>query len=244
MTTVTIMIVRHGEKPVDKPLGLLNDNYWGADVNGNGSGDTGSNSLIPQGWMRSGALGRFFAPRPGQKPPVNGIAVPTRLYAAASNAPCPETFHFGHKDPSPQQPPPIRRPAGPVSTQSMREQELLLGVSALLQLPIDATFTPDKTGNAALAKTVTSLEASSVALIAWEHKNIPELALDINAILGAKLEGQIPRKWDGERFDLVWVFAPTADGNAYTFAQIPQMILPGDMPSVMSLDGTSATEDE
>jgi hypothetical protein len=213
MSTPTIMIIRHGEKPVA--------NYRGIDLTGQSTTPPGSDSLIPQGWMRCGALGRFFVPQRGSMPPA-GLAVPTHLYAAASAQACPARFSLPS---STQQPPPIV--TAPASTHSLREQELLLAVSALSQIAIDATYAPGS-DEPKLAATVAALPDASAALIAWEHHNIPKLALAVNEVLGAHLASQIPQKWDGSRFDLVWVFSPSPKG--YTFLQIPQMLLPGDGP--------------
>jgi hypothetical protein len=37
-----------------------------------------------------------------------------------------------------------------------------------------------------------------------------------------------PVHWQGDRFDVVWTF--TRNGNGWRFAQVPQMLLPGDLP--------------
>jgi hypothetical protein len=37
-----------------------------------------------------------------------------------------------------------------------------------------------------------------------------------------------PVHWPGDRFDVVWTF--TRNGNGWRFAQVPQMLLPGDLP--------------
>jgi hypothetical protein len=37
-----------------------------------------------------------------------------------------------------------------------------------------------------------------------------------------------PPIWPDDRFDLVWTFTNTADG--WTFAQVPQLIMRGDLP--------------
>lgn len=218
MGTPTIMIIRHGEKPVDE--------YKGIDLIGHDSHPSGKDDLIPQGWMRSGALGRFFVPQQGQLPPP-GIVVPTQLYAASSTKKCPATFSLPQATKN-QQPPPIV--VGQGTTQSLREQKLLLCVSALSQVAIDATYAPGS-DEKRLAATVAALSSASVALVAWEHHNIPNLAQAMNNALNAGLSAAIPTKWDGSRFDLVWMFTPSATG--YSFAQIPQMLLPGDSPELL-----------
>jgi hypothetical protein len=212
--SLTIMIIRHGEKPLD--------GYCGADI----TGKPDTNSLIAQGWMRSGALARFFWPLSGN--PIPGISKPTALFAAASRAPCPQAF-VPADDP---QPPPIIRREKAAWENSYREQEILLALSALSALPIDATHAANPQGGENLAKLVVGLPSGSAPLIAWEHHNIPTLAYDIGNLLGAELP--IPEKWDKHRFDLVWVVSQSSSG--VTFQQIPQMLLPGDSPQIIELD--------
>jgi hypothetical protein len=220
MSTPTIMIIRHGEKPVG-------DYYDGVSLLGQAANPPGADSLIPQGWMRCGALARFFVPLT-DSPLRAGIALPTRLFAAASAEACPATFSLPPG--SQQQPLPIIRASA--STASLRSQELLLGVSALAQLAIDATYAPGS-DESTLAKVVADLPHGSVALIAWEHDNIPKLAKCVDEALAAQVGSKIPHKWDAARFDLVWVFSLSASGN-YKFHQIPQMLLPGDNPEPMA----------
>lgn len=71
MKAKKIMIVRHAEKPVDSGA------PYGVDINGNQD----SESLIPRGWQRAGALVAFFDPADGklQNP---GLAIPQHLYAS------------------------------------------------------------------------------------------------------------------------------------------------------------------
>ncbi len=70
-----IMIIRHAEKPPNKPN---TTGPW--DVLADGQSGSGK-SLIVQGWQRAGALNAFFAPY--QASPANsGIATPDYIYAA------------------------------------------------------------------------------------------------------------------------------------------------------------------
>ncbi len=71
-----IMIIRHAEKPPNKPNTA---GPW--DVLANGQSGSGK-SLIVQGWQRAGALNAFFAPY--QASPANSaIATPNYIYAAS-----------------------------------------------------------------------------------------------------------------------------------------------------------------
>jgi hypothetical protein len=67
---------------------------------------------------------------------------------------------------------------------------------------------------------------SGVVLICWEHSAIIQIA---NLLLGN--EKSFPQKWHGDRFDLVWVFDP--QGPTWKFTQVPQLLLPGDIPKPM-----------
>jgi hypothetical protein len=40
-----------------------------------------------------------------------------------------------------------------------------------------------------------------------------------------------PSDWPDDRFDLVWTFTKTADG--WQFAQMPELVLPGDQDTVI-----------
>jgi hypothetical protein len=63
---------------------------------------------------------------------------------------------------------------------------------------------------------------SGVVLIAWEHNAIPDIAA---RIVGNR--HKCPRKWPDSRFDMVWVL-DHKPAPRWTFAQAPQLVLPGD----------------
>jgi broad specificity phosphatase PhoE len=67
MPPTTIMLIRHGEKPVvPPPYGV------------NADGDQDKHSLSVRGWQRAGALVPFF-----RWPRVEGIVTPAAIYASA-----------------------------------------------------------------------------------------------------------------------------------------------------------------
>jgi hypothetical protein len=70
-TTPKIMVIRHAEKPADTPP------PQGVDVDGNAD----SQSLIPQGWQRAGALACLFDPARGPLQ-AGELAVPQAVYAS------------------------------------------------------------------------------------------------------------------------------------------------------------------
>jgi broad specificity phosphatase PhoE len=72
-----------------------------------------------------------------------------------------------------------------------------------------------------------AIAANGTVLIAWEHEAIPEMG---NMIVGNNTT--CPQKWHGSRFDLVWVFDRPRGSGGWTFAEVPQLLLPGDSPEV------------
>jgi len=74
-----------------------------------------------------------------------------------------------------------------------------------------------------------ALACPGVVLIAWEHEFIPSIA---NLILGNSTT--VPQTWPNPRFDVVWVFDLNPATNTYTFNQLPQLLLQGDLPTPIS----------
>jgi hypothetical protein len=66
-------------------------------------------------------------------------------------------------------------------------------------------------------------------LIAWEHEFVPSIA---NLILGNS--STVPQSWPSARFDVVWTFDLSAVTNTYTFNQLPQLLLQGDLSTPIS----------
>jgi hypothetical protein len=100
---------------------------------------------------------------------------------------------------------------------SMRPQHTVLELATLLKITLDLKF--PKGDETDLAKAAAA--ATGPVLIAWEHEDIPAI---VNAIAGNNTT--CPQKWDGSRFDLVWVLDQKAGG--WSFAQVPQLLLSGD----------------
>jgi hypothetical protein len=67
---------------------------------------------------------------------------------------------------------------------------------------------------------------TGVTLVCWEHKVLHEIA---NAITPTAAGTQIPQSWPDTRFDVVWAFGYDTNASVYTFSQIPQMLLAGDI---------------
>jgi hypothetical protein len=113
---------------------------------------------------------------------------------------------------------------------SHRPIDTITPLSMKLGVEIDTSFDEDKETNMVAA----AKQCDGVVLIAWQHGKIPAIA---DAILeNPSLIDSVPTKWPGHRFDIVWVFDldMNAKPPAYTFTQVPQLVLAGDLPSVIT----------
>jgi len=63
-------------------------------------------------------------------------------------------------------------------------------------------------------------------LISWQHSGIPDIAKAFPAVTPKP-----PSEWPDDRFDIVWTFTRTAGG--WQFAQVPELVLPGDQDTVI-----------
>jgi hypothetical protein len=119
-------------------------------------------------------------------------------------------------------------PGGPGApgSESDRPEQTIAPLSQLLgtAVPLNLNFVKGEEQQVAAA----AMACAGVVLIAWQHEDIPAIA---NAILGRT--GIVPPNWPGNRFDVVWVFDLRPDGG-YSFSQVPQMLLAGDLPSVIT----------
>jgi hypothetical protein len=72
-----------------------------------------------------------------------------------------------------------------------------------------------------LAKEISTRPGAT--LVAWHHDAIHKIAHHLGAVHPSP-----PRCWPDDRFDLIWTF--TLDDGGWRFAQVPQLLLPGDLP--------------
>lgn len=107
--------------------------------------------------------------------------------------------------------------AGGTGGEGQRPRETVSPLAARLGLPVTTTFA--KGGEAALAAEVA--RRGGVTLISWQHEEIPALATAVGTVDPAP-----PKSWPDNRFDVVWVLAPT--GAGWSFTQVPQLLLAGD----------------
>jgi hypothetical protein len=119
----------------------------------------------------------------------------------------------------------------PGKTAAHRSYQTIQGLSEHLGLAITARFAQGQEQQLA-----DSLVAGhrGVVLICWEHKHIPVIAAALPLAGGTA----IPRRWPGDRYDVIWSFTRVAEPGPvrYAFGQIPQRLLAGDAGTVISAD--------
>jgi hypothetical protein len=102
---------------------------------------------------------------------------------------------------------------------SVRSVQTVTPLAARLGLDVDTRYAAGE--EAYLADELRTRPGAT--LVAWKHSAISTLAERLGHVTPTP-----PARWPGARFDMVWTF--TRDGSGWRFAQIPQMLLPGDLP--------------
>lgn len=106
-----------------------------------------------------------------------------------------------------------------------RTHQTISGVSDRLGIEIAADF--EKGQEPHLADSLVKSGPGPV-LVCWDHAHIPDLAAALPVADGAV----VPAKWPDDRYDLIWSFTHAGD-RRYDFAQLPQLLLPGDTDTVI-----------
>ncbi len=107
-----------------------------------------------------------------------------------------------------------------------RTHQTISGIAERLGIAIAADFPKGQEPElaAALAKS-----GPGAVLICWDHARIPALAAALPLVPGTV----IPTAWPDDRFDVIWSFT-LAGRKAYSFAQVPQLLLSGDSDTVIA----------
>jgi hypothetical protein len=108
-------------------------------------------------------------------------------------------------------------------SRSRRSEETIIPLAEKLGLEINLAFTKGQEKEVAEA----AQACSGPVLIAWQHENIYNIA---KSIPGGSVA---PQNWPGNRFDIVFVLTRRVPDNVYDFAQVPQSLLAGDLPTVL-----------
>jgi hypothetical protein len=120
----------------------------------------------------------------------------------------------------------------PGKTAAHRSYQTIQGLSERLELPITSQFAQGQEQQ--LAESLVRSQ-SGVVLICWEHKHIPVIASSLPVVSGTA----IPRRWPGDRYDVIWSFTRVSEPGPvrYAFGQIPQLLLAGDAGTVIPAAG-------
>ena len=103
---------------------------------------------------------------------------------------------------------------------SRRPIETLTPLAQKLDLRINSSF--QRSDFNSMLEEVYSCKG--VVLICWQREYIPEIAV---TILGKKKIA--PLVWPEDCFDMIWVFDLSRTSSTYTFKQVPQRLLGGDL---------------
>lgn len=104
-----------------------------------------------------------------------------------------------------------------------RARETVTPLAQHLGITVDADF--GKGDEQALADQITSQPGPT--LISWQHTEIPTIAEAFGDVTPTP-----PSTWPSDRFDVIWTL--TANGHGWTFAQVPELALPGDQTQPIS----------
>jgi len=64
-------------------------------------------------------------------------------------------------------------------------------------------------------------------VVSWHHESIFKIARYLGEVTPAP-----PEEWPEDRYDVVWTF--TREASVWHFGQVPQMLMPGDLPYPIS----------
>ena len=124
--------------------------------------------------------------------------------------------------------PPLAKPRSLFASgsDSLRPKQTIAPLATALNLPV-RTFLKGQE-----PELVTAVKkAEDPVLISWQHEAIPEIA----TLIRGSADG-IPPRWPAHRFDLVWVLDLQASG-AWSFTQVPELVMPGNSDKPIGLDG-------
>jgi broad specificity phosphatase PhoE len=106
--------------------------------------------------------------------------------------------------------------------EGLRPRETVMPLAARLGITLDTDF-----GAGDEKKLVEQvITQPGPVLISWQHGGIPDIAKAFPSVTPKP-----PSDWPSSRFDVVWTFTRTTDG--WDFAQVPELVLPGDQDTVI-----------
>ena len=106
--------------------------------------------------------------------------------------------------------------------EGLRPRETVMPLAARLGITLDTDFGAGDE-NKLVEQVITQ---PGPVLISWQHGGIPDIAKAFPSVTPKP-----PSDWPSSRFDVVWTFTRTTDG--WDFAQVPELVLPGDQDTVI-----------
>lgn len=110
---------------------------------------------------------------------------------------------------------------------SRRSIETVEPLARQLGLEVDARYEPGQEAQL----TAELVDRPGATLVSWHHKSLSKIVDNLEQIAG-EITPSPPRHWPTDRYDMVWVFVRVGDG--WRFAQVPQLLLPGDQPELIA----------
>jgi hypothetical protein len=102
---------------------------------------------------------------------------------------------------------------------SKRSLQTVMPLAARLGLEVVKRYAAGDEGH--LAKEISTRPGAT--LIAWHHEALHHIGHHLGTVHPTP-----PDCWPADRFDVIWTFTP--DHHGWRFTQIPQLLLPGDLP--------------
>jgi len=164
----------------------------------------------------------------GKSPKSHSLIVPGWQRAGALNA-----FFAPYKGKPPKKD--IAKPdyiyAANPSGETQRPWETVTPLAAWLGYTSKPQFNTDYDVGDESDLVKSFLALSGKVLVCWEHDHImPDMVGDINSAYTISNYNQIPPSWP-DVFYLVWVFDLNQDGKTYTWNQVHQDLMAGDVKS-------------
>ena len=103
---------------------------------------------------------------------------------------------------------------------SRRSLQTIIPLGERLAIKINSEFERDEFDK----MLADAFSRNGVVVICWQREYIPDIA---SRILGSN--NIAPKDWPEGRYDMIWVFDLDRASSTYTFEQVPQELLAGDL---------------
>lgn len=104
-----------------------------------------------------------------------------------------------------------------------RPRQTVRPLAMALRVPVDTRFSRGQESRLVAQ----AASQPGPTLICWQHGEIPAIAQAFGNVTPTP-----PDTWPDDRFDVIWKL--TATGTGWTFAQVPELALPGDQTQPIS----------